>query len=1158
MERGGSGIDYSKAEDPDWSAVQPVTATFKPLFEDRAPIDIKCSGTDTNSVDQNSCIFPATWRPAELIPTFYDIVARSVPRDSFRRQNTEASWLETVFVALAELAYSTTQQLGGNTVVFKPLLEQLFIVVRARKINLSPHTFLTHASYTGLLKGKEDPQHVRWSLTTLFLELGADIFLPNSGFKDSSRLLDALFQSMRHIRGDMSDQKTYKLVKEKVAIPLLRAFAGARDLPTFAGYWYEQLREIEITRNGSSYSVWEDDDVLLVYKEALKGSISDVFLKTQIETAISTVTKSGHISKSPESYAYFVILEAGTRIWGHNGLPGLRIDMVTSLMEALHKILSKRKGDRHWLWRLWRVARNLMPISLKSTFNTPNELADKFKREALVVANFSTGPTKLRSGWNGHQESFEACQFLLSLSKELYHGSSTERREILHVIINCLTGSFNSIVEAKLEGWNGRYQDINGLVQQATAVIERLIEHPDLLSELVFEDLKCFVKFFWDLTSSPNQDWKQQIPENTECVSFKQLWRVFLSYDYLTDTPSLASGVARSLCESFMEMVESEQTQLVIVRYLPGVVQDLPGIPVRHQEVPKFKDTVEALLSKVDCSVDFVPYMVSLVNGWCQESRQVGPEILEWITSDIFLQDSAMDMRTIESFRSLIRTVFECEYKACKSPAEIGKFLKRFYKLTTSRVESSIKQLGSSVRNKDQPSTLTPIFVGTSLRLLWEKQEVESKILNDIARQREKIFGLLLTRLDNCTKILRRKSHTEAAVSLATTHQMLEDFDDLAAEKDTELDKPSTDLEENDPEVNVGIRKIAQRRKVARAATSDGLGFNESTLLQGINLCRMQACEQTRLAREFTTKMKHLSNADRIKAISDFKTAGFEDSEGAGRLLLSGLAVSVLDEITEKDSAEAREVSSLCTAVTNVLQHSIDEIERLSLAAENVDIILRLHPRGVTQYNIDSCLTTVTTTMSKIHSLRETNHISTKSTSTIYTRLCRILGTIVGLYRQQLGGRFHLLIPALQSLLKALFAPNQKRQKGGPVLGISHTVQFTRLLTSLCDPTVSAVSRPSRATGNSSNSFIDQTKKAKVIAGQHLRILIESYAQNMLEAPLQPDVKTALAPGLYAILDAMPAESKRGLNAGMDISSRAIFKTLHEEYVKFGKWNSKG
>ncbi|PCH02005.1 Hypothetical protein PENO1_034900 [Penicillium occitanis (nom. inval.)] len=1140
MERGGSGIDYSKAEDPDWSAVQPVTAIFKPLFEDRSPIDIKCCSPDTCSIDQNSCIFPATWKPAELIPTFYDIVARSVPRDSFRRQNTEASWLETVFVALAELAYSGIQHLSKNIVGFIPLLEQLFIVVRARKISLSLHTFLTHASYTGLLKGKEDPQFVRWSLATLLIELGADIFLPNSGFKDSSRLLDALFQSLQHIRSDMSNQKTYQLVKEKVVIPLLRAFAGARDLPTFAGFWYEQLREIEVARNDSTYSVWEDDDVLAVYQEALKSTISDVFLKSQIETAISTVTKSGHISKSPESYAYFVILEAGTRIWGHNGLPGLRIDLVTSLMEAVHQTLSKRKGDRHWLWRLWRVARNLMPITLKSTLNTPNELADKFKREALVVANFSTGPTKLRSGWNGHQESFEACRFLLSLSKELYHSTSPERREILHVIINCLTGSFNSIIEAKLEGWNGRYQDINGLAQQATAVIECLLEHPDLLSELAFEDMKCFVKFFWDLTSSSSQDWKSQIPEITEY------------------TPSLASGVARSLCDLFMEMVESEQTQAAIVRYLPGIVQDLPGIPVCHAEVPKFKDTVEALLTKVNCPADFIPYMVSLINGWCQESGQVGPEIREWITSDISLQDSPMDMRTIESFRSLIRIVFECEYKACKSPAEIGKFLKRFHKLTTSRVESCTKQLELSVKNKDQPSTLTPVFVETSLRLLWEKREAVPKLLDEIALQREKVFSLLVTRLDNCTKKLLWKSHPEAVVLLATTHQMLEDFDDLAVQQNAQLDKPSMELEENHPDLNIGIKNIAQRRKITQAATGNGLGFNESTLLQGIGLCRMQACEQTYLAREFTTKLKHMNNADRIKAIDELKTAGFEGSERASRLLLCGLAVSVLDEIAEKDSDEARKVSSLCTAVTNVLQHSIDEIEQFSLAAESIDIILRLHPRGVTQYNIDSCLTAVTTTMSNIHSMRTINHISAKSISTIYTRLCRILGTIVALYRQQLGGRFHLLIPALQSLLKALF-PNQKRnQKDGPALGISHTVQFTRLLTSLCDPTVSAVSRPSRPTSNSSNSLTDQTKKAKMIAGQHLRILIESYAQNMLEAPLQPDIKTALAPGLYAILDAMPTESKRGLNAGMDISSRAIFKTLHEEYVRFGKWNSKG
>ncbi|EED21557.1 conserved hypothetical protein [Talaromyces stipitatus ATCC 10500] len=1172
MERGGSGIDYSKGEDPDWSAVQPVTATFKPLFEDRSPVNIHCNSNGNGSVDQNSCVFPATWKSAELIPTFYDIVSRSVPRDSFRRQNTEASWLETVFVALAELAYSSTQKFSGNTVGFIPLLEQLFIVVRARKIKLSLHTLLTHASYTGLLKGEEDPKHVSWSLTTLLIDLGADIFLPNSGFKDSGRLLDALFQSLHHIRSDMSNKETYELVKNEVVIPLIRAFATARDLPTFAGFWYEQLRWIETARKTgdkhfqkSTYSVWEDDNVLIVYQDTLKSTLSDTFLKSQIENAISTVVaESGYISGSPDSYAYFVILEAGTRIWGHNGLPGLRIDLVTNLIEGLHKTLSSRKGDRQWLWRMWRVARNLMPIGLKSTFKIPNELADKFRREALVVANFSTGPTKLRSGWNGHRESFEACRFLLTASKDLYPKASSEQKDILHVIIKCLTGSFDSIIEAKLEGWNGRYQDIDGLPQQATAIIECLLQHPDLLSELGYEDLKCFVKFFWDLTSTIDQDWSQhQVPEITECVSFKQLWRVFLSYEYLRDSPSLALGVARALCELFMKIIESKKPQPVVLRYLPAIIQDLPGIPVRFGEVPLFKDTVEALVTKVDCPAELVPFMVSLIDGWCHESQRVGPKILEWITSDIPLQNSWTDMRTIESFRSLVRTVFECEYKACKSLADTGKFLKRYYKLTTSLAASAPTQLGLSVDGKDQPSTLIPVFVATSLRLLLEhKVELpEPKQLVNIARQRDKVFDLLRSRLDSCSGMLQRKSHIKAPILLATTHQMLEDFDGIAVERSMKIDKFMTGVEEDSLDMDGCIKALTQRWRIARAASSNDFDFNDSSLLKGVGLYRMHASEQTYLTRELAKKLKLISNRERIEVIHDLRTTGFEGSEGASRLLIGGLAVSVLSEITEKDSAEAREVSSLCTAATEVLQNSIEEIDRFSLAAECVDIILRLHPRGVTQFNIDNCLTAVTTTMSKIHSMRETdNPISIKSISTIYTRLCRILGTVVGLYRQQLGGRFHLLIPALQSLLKALFAPKQKRgKKTGLNLGIPHAVQFTRLLTSLCDPTVSAVSRPSRPAGNSSsNSLVDQTKKAKMIAGQHLRILIESYAQNTLDAPLQPDIKTALAPGLYAILDAMPAESKRGLNAAMDISSRAIFKTLHEEYVRFGKWNSKG
>jgi nucleolar pre-ribosomal-associated protein 2 len=1155
IESGGSGIDYSKAEDPDWSAVQPVTSSFRPLFEDRSGADINCSGMHA-SKDPSSCAFAATWQAAELIPTFYNIVARSVPRDSFRRQNTEASWLETVFVALAELAYSSTRESSGDTSGFIPLLEQLFIVVRARKINLSLHTFLTHAAYTGLLKGKESPEEVRWSLTTLLIDLGVDIFLPNSGFKDSGRLLDALFQSLQHIRSDSADKETYQTVKEKVVVPLLRAFAAARDLSTFVELWHEQLRQVEVVRkSGSSifllgaYSVWEDDDLATAYREAIKTTLSDTHLKGQIETAIPTIiTSSGLISHAPESYAHFIILEAGSRAWGHNGLPGLRIDLVTSLVEATSKSIS-RAEKLHWFWRLWRLARNLIPISLKTPFNTPNDLAKEFEHTALEVmsmGNIYSGHGK-KVNSNTWREALEACRFLLQITKDLHHDATAQLESTLSSFLQNVCSLLNFLSKENPSDWNGRVQDLDTLAQLGIAYAECVLEFPHMWATLTSENVKQFVGYL-SVLAQPVEHIENTTTADAASVSFEQLWTVFTSHDYLVENPSLASGIAQAICTLLMD---SERRRFLL-RYLPG-------IPVRLSDVSGFKDMMKAIMVEDGCPTECVSHAISLVNGWCQEDWQhvESDIIIKWITSGIPLQGSVADMRTIESFRSLINTVLESEYKVCKPAGNIQKLLRRFYKLATSRGSAATTELESD----DASSSLTPVFVGACLRFVWEHREEldESKMsAKDVQHKRDKVSKSLRKRLDRCNTLLQQdgSDRTKVAVSLATTLQILGLFDDIAPEKHERFTAVGEDVSSD---VNLWIQKITRRRRIARSAASEAgdLGFNDPKLLEGVDLRQMQASEQQYFARSATAKLKHMNNTARVQAIRSLKNEGFEGPSGASRLLLVGLAVSVVDEIAEKDSTEAREVSSLFTAVTQVLQKS-REIEHFSLAAECVDIILRVHPRGVSQFNIDNFLAAVSTTMSSFFSAEEEDKETGISPEFASTRLCRLLGTIAGLYRQQLGGRFHILIPALQSLLRALFfAPGQshsnKVRSGGSV---SNAVLFTRLLTSLCDPTLSSVSRPSRP-GHARDGLVDQTKKAKVISGQHARILIQSYAHNMLQAPLKPEIKNALAPGLYAVLDAMPTESKRALNASLDVSARAIFKTLHEDYVRFGKWNSR-
>ena len=57
-----------------------------------------------------------------------------------------------------------------------------------------------------------------------------------------------------------------------------------------------------------------------------------------------------------------------------------------------------------------------------------------------------------------------------------------------------------------------------------------------------------------------------------------------------------------------------------------------------------------------------------------------------------------------------------------------------------------------------------------------------------------------------------------------------------------------------------------------------------------------------------------------------------------------------------------------------------------------------------------------------------------------------------------------------------------------------------------------------------------------------------------LKGRVQPEVRAALNPGLYAVFDAMGQEVMRTVNAALDVGGRAIFKVVYEDYRRFGRW----
>ena len=211
----------------------------------------------------------------------------------------------------------------------------------------------------------------------------------------------------------------------------------------------------------------------------------------------------------------------------------------------------------------------------------------------------------------------------------------------------------------------------------------------------------------------------------------------------------------------------------------------------------------------------------------------------------------------------------------------------------------------------------------------------------------------------------------------------------------------------------------------------------------------------------------------------------------------------------------------------------------------------------ILQYHIDGIMTAIA-----VKAIVPRNQLDKAEAGYIFIALCRIFETTLIMHRKKIGGRYHLILPALQRLLQSLFFKYKDLDQNIYTLeeemsyagyGEAQATVYARLLTTICDPTVSAVSRSRRTPRQELN---DETQKARNIAGQYLQHVVEEFCGCQLGGRLLAEMRVALNPGLWAIFDVMPQGVMRNLNASMDPSSRSVFKALYNEYRRSGKWKS--
>ncbi|KAI0480588.1 Urb2/Npa2 family-domain-containing protein [Xylariaceae sp. FL0804] len=269
-------------------------------------------------------------------------------------------------------------------------------------------------------------------------------------------------------------------------------------------------------------------------------------------------------------------------------------------------------------------------------------------------------------------------------------------------------------------------------------------------------------------------------------------------------------------------------------------------------------------------------------------------------------------------------------------------------------------------------------------------------------------------------------------------------------------------------------------------------------------------------------------------------------------------------------------------------------LQHFRLISEILLFLLDKCASSMTQWNIEM----VFNSLVEVCSATGPDIQGAKAAGEIYGGLCKLVAAVVRRHRHRLGGHSHLLTGALAALLRTLLAdpvaaaaatahPRSSKRRGAlppttsrPLwleghhsrrLQARHAERFARLLTLICEPSAASVARGGSGGGRGGGGGAGQQQQldsaadaAKRDAGRYMHAVVQQYVALQLRparlggagGDVPRDVRRALEPGLWAVLDVTPAGGLRVLNESVEgAGGRALFRHLFAEYKRSGKWS---
>ncbi|KAI4919607.1 hypothetical protein J4E90_001744 [Alternaria incomplexa] len=267
--------------------------------------------------------------------------------------------------------------------------------------------------------------------------------------------------------------------------------------------------------------------------------------------------------------------------------------------------------------------------------------------------------------------------------------------------------------------------------------------------------------------------------------------------------------------------------------------------------------------------------------------------------------------------------------------------------------------------------------------------------------------------------------------------------------------------------------------------------------------------------------------------------------------------IKTMDDQLESNAELKQRQLALLPRICVLLAESSD-YDSFNALLGCIDTILNDKPSLASQHSIE-CVFSVLVKLTS----RSSPVLSSQYAPEIFSRLCHTSRLTLLVHRGRLGGRFHLLLPLLQGLLFCLFIPNASRSGALPSwlrtvtatepvrLTPANAAQFTRLLSTLCNPPQSSITKAHQHhQSRNSKDLNDPIKAARDKASKFLYPLLASFCRYQLNGRLDQEVREKLMPGIWEVIGtaSLHRDGLDAMFAGLGRSERDVWKGLWEQW----------